>query len=65
MANALQVTQLLCMAIEADMRSLTSGNKEASEDKVKAPAQKGPVLQKGRFSVTSDDADFEVISCLQ
>jgi len=27
---------------------------------VKAPAQKGPVLQKGRFSVTSDDTDFEV-----
>ncbi|KAG0562070.1 hypothetical protein KC19_9G115600 [Ceratodon purpureus] len=37
-----------------------SGGKEVSDDKVKAPAQKGPgVLQKGRFSVTSDDTDFE------
>lgn len=32
---------------------------------MKAPAQKGPVLQKGRFSVTSDDTDFAVISRLQ
>lgn len=47
---------------ELTMRS-SSGNKEVSEDKVKTPAQKGPVLQKGRFSVTSDDTDFEVISC--
>lgn len=47
---------------QVDLRQPSSGNKEVSEDKVKAPAQKGPVLQKGRFSVTSDDMDFEVTS---
>jgi serine/threonine-protein kinase OSR1/STK39 len=36
----------------------TNGSKEGSE---KGPAQKAPVLQKGRFSVTSDDGDFEGI----
>ncbi|CAK9872195.1 unnamed protein product [Sphagnum jensenii] len=30
-----------------------------SKEKSKAPVQKGPVLQKGRFSVTSDDGDLE------
>ncbi|XP_073393518.1 uncharacterized protein [Physcomitrium patens] len=39
-------------------------NKEISEDKVKAPVQKGPVLHKGRFSVTSDDTQFEESSQL-
>lgn len=36
------------------------GNKETSEEKAKSPRQKGPVLQKGRFSVTSDDVNLEV-----
>lgn len=27
---------------------------------MKAPTQKVPILQKGRFSVTSDDNDLEV-----
>ncbi|CAK9216963.1 unnamed protein product [Sphagnum troendelagicum] len=30
-----------------------------SKERSKAPVQKGPVLQKGRFSVTSDDGDLE------
>jgi len=30
------------------------------EDKVKASSQKGNVLHKGRFSVTSDDMEFQV-----
>jgi hypothetical protein len=34
--------------------------KETAEEKMKAPAQKGPIVQKGRFSVTSDDVDCEV-----
>lgn len=37
-----------------------AGSKEGLE---KGPAQKAPVLQKGRFSVTSDDGDFEVLVC--
>ena len=40
------------------------GCKEMMEDKVKAPAKKGNVLHKGRFSVTSDDSDFEVMFLL-
>ncbi|CAM6043937.1 unnamed protein product [Sphagnum compactum] len=35
------------------------GIKDGLEEKSKAPVQKGPVLQKGRFSVTSDDGDLE------
>lgn len=34
--------------------------KDTAEEKMKAPAQKGPIVQKGRFSVTSDDVDCEV-----
>lgn len=37
-----------------------AGNKEVIEEKMKAPAQKGPVFHKGRFSVTSDDGELEV-----
>jgi len=37
-----------------------TGSKDGLEEKSKAPVQKGPVLQKGRFSVTSDDGDLEV-----
>ncbi|KAG0565283.1 hypothetical protein KC19_8G178800 [Ceratodon purpureus] len=36
-----------------------SGNKDISDEKAKSPGQKGPVLQKGRFSVTSDDVNLE------
>jgi hypothetical protein len=36
-----------------------TGSKDGLEEKSKAPVQKGPVLQKGRFSVTSDDGDLE------
>ncbi|KAH8972166.1 hypothetical protein BDL97_02G181500 [Sphagnum fallax] len=35
------------------------GSKDGLEEKSKAPVQKGPVLQKGRFSVTSDDGNLE------
>lgn len=51
------------MNIKVDLHS-SSGSKELTEDKVKAPAQKGNVLHKGRFSVTSDDMDFEVLFLL-
>lgn len=43
----------------SSMSRQSCGTKEVSDEKVKAPVQKGPVLQKGRFSVTSDDTDFE------
>lgn len=36
---------------------LQSGSKEGAEDKLKGPTQKAGILQKCRFSVTSDDAD--------
>jgi hypothetical protein len=36
-----------------------AGNKESTEEKMKLQAQKGPILQKGRFSVTSDDVNLE------
>lgn len=39
---------------------LITGTKEVTEEKMKAPTQKAPILQKGRFSVTSDDNDLEV-----
>jgi len=39
--------------------SRPSGSKEGAEDKLKGPTQKAGILQKGRFSVTSDDADEE------
>lgn len=35
--------------------------KEALEDKLKGPVQKAPVVQRGRFSVTSDDGGLEVL----
>lgn len=39
-----------------------TGSKEAGiEEKAKGSAQKAPVVQRGRFSVTSDDVDLEVI----
>ncbi|CAK9230616.1 unnamed protein product [Sphagnum troendelagicum] len=41
------------------MHNLTTGNKESTEEKMKLQAQKGPILQKGRFSVTSDDVNLE------
>jgi hypothetical protein len=37
-----------------------TGTKEITEEKTKASSQKGPVLHKGRFSVTSDDVDLKV-----
>jgi hypothetical protein len=36
-----------------------TGTKEITEEKTKASSQKGPVLHKGRFSVTSDDVDLK------
>lgn len=39
--------------------AIMAGSKEATDEKFKAPVQKGPV-QKGRFSVTSDDGILEV-----
>lgn len=35
--------------------------KEALEEKLKGPVQKVPVVQRGRFSVTSDDGGLEVL----
>jgi len=37
-----------------------SGSKEGAEEKSKGPSQKIPVVQRGRFSVTSDDVGVEV-----
>ena len=39
------------------LSAFNSGSKEGAEDKLKGPTQKAGILQKGRFSVTSDDAD--------
>jgi hypothetical protein len=39
-----------------------TGTKEITEEKTKASSQKGPVLHKGRFSVTSDDVDLKSVS---
>lgn len=37
----------------------SSGSKEGSEEKSKGPAQKFPIVQRGRFSVTSNDLDLQ------
>uniref|UniRef100_A0A7I4C9B2 Protein kinase domain-containing protein n=1 Tax=Physcomitrium patens TaxID=3218 RepID=A0A7I4C9B2_PHYPA len=43
----------------ADYRLINGGSKETLEEKTKYLGQKGSVLQKGRFSVTSDDMNLE------
>ncbi|CAK9196153.1 unnamed protein product [Sphagnum troendelagicum] len=40
----------------------TLGTKDITEEKTKVSSQKGPVLHKGRFSVTSDDVDLKSVS---
>ena len=40
---------------------LNSATKDALEEKSKGPVQKVPIVQKGRFSVTSDDGGLEVL----
>ncbi|KAH8959971.1 hypothetical protein BDL97_06G105700 [Sphagnum fallax] len=45
--------------VQAVTSKPVAGNKESTEEKMKLQAQKGPILQKGRFSVTSDDVNLE------
>jgi hypothetical protein len=42
------------------LRFAFAGSKEAGTDKGAAAAQKAPVVQRGRFSVTSDNVNLEV-----
>jgi hypothetical protein len=48
------------LVINSKILDFLTGTKEVTEEKMKAPTQKAPILQKGRFSVTSDDNDLEV-----
>jgi hypothetical protein len=62
--NRLCLTLLLLPMLLKLSQSLplntVTGSKEITEEKTKASSQKGPVLHKGRFSVTSDDVDLKV-----
>jgi len=56
-------TQVECTYICVCVCQVTV-TKEALEEKSRGPVQKVPVVQRGRFSVTSDDGGLEVLGFL-